>query len=94
MESLNSALRIYKDLYGEKNANVAITLNLMGSIHNSFGDSYKSIEYQEKSLKVFKELSGDKPLNESPNANDIASTIQNIGVAYDELGEEQKAIEK
>lgn len=53
---------------------------------NNSGQSYKAIEYLEKSLKIGRDMLGE-------NHSQYAKTLNILGLCYENLGQYEKALD-
>ncbi|MBW1615469.1 MAG: tetratricopeptide repeat protein [Deltaproteobacteria bacterium] len=81
-----SALVIFKKIYGEEHPEVAKYLNNIGGALKELGEYKKAIEALEKALDIDKKVYGEEHLN-------VARDLNNIGEALRESGEYKKGIE-
>lgn len=71
----------YRDL-GDQHGE-AITLNNLGNVHASFGETRRAIEFYEQRLAIARDI-GDR--------RGESITLWNMSLAFDELGERAEAI--
>ena len=80
------ALIIYKKIFGEEHANVALSYNNLGNDYHSLGQYNEAKEYHEKALIIEKKIFGEEHAN-------VASSYGNLGNDYQELGQYNEAKE-
>ncbi|MEE1323759.1 MAG: tetratricopeptide repeat protein, partial [Bacteroidales bacterium] len=86
LEYLNKALKIYKEVFGEKHTNTAKSYDNIGVVYNELGYYNKALEFYNKALEI------RKPLLEENNS-DTAMSYNHIGVVLYNLGYYDKAME-
>ena len=86
LEYAEKALKIRREVLGEKHADTATSYNNVGNSYWELGDRKKGLEYKEKALEIRKEILGEK------NAA-TARSYHNVGNSYWELREVEKAID-
>ena len=79
LEYEEKALKIRREVLGEKHAYTADSYNNIGCIYSSLGESEKALKYHEKALEIRREVLGEKHA-------DTASSYDNLGIGYEELG--------
>jgi CHAT domain-containing protein/Tfp pilus assembly protein PilF len=83
IEKFQEALELYRRLGDRKGE--AVTLNEIGFVYNSMGESQKALEKHDEALALRRAM-GDR--------SGEAQSLHNIGTVYEGLGETQKALEK
>jgi CHAT domain-containing protein/predicted negative regulator of RcsB-dependent stress response len=83
LEKSNEALPIFREI-GDRGGE-AVTLNNIGAIYRSLGETQKALEKYNEALPILRAV-GDR--------SEEAITLNNLGLAYQSLGEMQKALEK
>ena len=86
LDCLNKSLDINIKTLGEKNADVALSLNNLGSLYSEMGKYEEALDYHLKALEVRKQV-----LN--INHPDIAVSYNNIGLVYHHLNDFDKALD-
>ena len=86
LEYEEKALRIYREVFGEKDVATAASYNNVGNSYWKLGERKKGLEHQEKALEIQKEILGEK------NA-DAATSYNNVGNSYWKLGDRKKGLE-
>ncbi|MEE0961827.1 MAG: DUF2225 domain-containing protein [Bacteroidales bacterium] len=86
LEYHNKALKIRKEVLGEKHPDTAGSYIGIGSVYKILGDYDKALEYHNKALEIYKEVLGEKH-------TDTAASYVGIGNVYDDLGDYNKALE-
>jgi tetratricopeptide (TPR) repeat protein len=79
------ALPIFRQVFGAKHPNVAISLNSLGMAYSSQGKNQKALFYYSEALDIVGESnSKDRP--------EMALLFNNLGTAHNHLGQYRKAI--
>jgi tetratricopeptide (TPR) repeat protein len=86
LEFEKQALKMRRDLFGEKHPDVATSLNNVGTTYGQLGEHHKSLELKQRALEVRRELFGEKH-------PDVAQSLNNVGYSHGELGEYRIALE-
>lgn len=84
LEYYQRALSIYRNLYGEEHANVAVCYYNMGTAHYPLGQFDKSLMYAQKALDIRLKLFGDEHVK-------VANCYNCIGADYSALSQYDKA---
>jgi CHAT domain-containing protein/tetratricopeptide (TPR) repeat protein len=83
IEKYHEAMELYRKAGARSKE--AETLNNIGLIYQSLGETRKALEKYDEALPLFRDAGG---------RNGEATTLHNIGLLYWSLGETQKALEK
>ena len=80
------ALKMRRELFGDKHPDIAISLANLASYHGDLGDYSHALELDEQALKMRRELFGDQ----HPN---IATSLGNLASYHCYLGDYSRALE-
>ena len=86
LEYHNKALKIRKEVLGEKHTDTAASYVGIGNVYDDLGDYNKALELYNKALEIQKEVFGEKH-------PDTAGSYIGIGLVYKNLGDYNKALE-
>ena len=81
------SLAIKKDIFNDRDANLADSYNSMGDLYRKKGDQSQTLEYYHQALQIWTEMNADK------HAYKISMCLNNIGCVYGENKDYDKTLE-
>jgi CHAT domain-containing protein/tetratricopeptide (TPR) repeat protein len=78
------ALKLFKQVHGERHPIIATMLNNLGVIYHKHGDFQQALELYQHALNLLRERYGEQHA-------DVANTLDNLGTVYYQQGELREA---